>query len=150
MSIVPYLKTPEVHNYRLTESKLQAYDRIERRILSAQPTDPIVKAMLRPPPEHASLDGLAKSLENTPLKPLIESNGMTVKEWFIIPMLLRGSQAADAYYEKNKKMPGYVVSLENITFYVEHRAEIKKMMADWSALMTKQEQAVQQIRPRSN
>ena len=141
-SMAYYLKMPEVHNYRLTEPKLQAYDRIERRILSAKPSDPLVKAMLQKPPEHASLDVLEKSLEKTPLKPLIEGNGMTIREWFMVPIILRGAAAADSYYEKTRQLPGGIVSIENLTFYVNHKSEVTKMMSDWSDLMAKQEQAV--------
>jgi len=150
ISMAYYLKMPEVHNYKLTEAKLQAFDRVERRIFSVKPNDPLVKAMNQHPRQNASLDELVRSMEDTPIKPLVESNGLTVREWFIWQIVLRGAQAAASYYEKTHQPPTGVVSQDTLAFYVTHEEEINKMRREWSELMAKQNQAANPPAPKKN
>jgi hypothetical protein len=145
LSVGFYLKQPEVHNYQLTEEKLQAFDRISTRVYSLKPSDPIVQALKQQVPPNAPLGKLVEML--TPLKPLVESNGLTVREWLIMEMLLKATPAAYNYYATTGKYPGATVSMGNLTFYTQHRTEIDKMVAAWSKLRAQQMQQGQPPRP---
>jgi hypothetical protein len=144
LSVGFYLKDPQVHNYRLTEEKLQAFDKVSRRVYSLKPSDPIVKALKQPVPHEAPISKLVEILEATPLKQLVESNGLTVRDWLIMEMVIKATQAAYNYYAATGKFPGATVSTDNMTFYGQHRDEIEKMVKVWSQLLAVQ---VQQSHP---
>ena len=147
LSVGFYLKQPEVHNYQLTEEKLQAFDRISTRVYSLKPSDPIVQALKQQVPPNAPLTRLVQMLEPSPLKPLVESNGLTLRDWLIMEMLLKATPAAYNYYATTGKLPGATVSMGNLTFYGQHRTEIDKMVAAWSKLRAQQVQQGQPSRP---
>ena len=140
LSVKFYLEQPEVHNYRITEEKLKAFDRISCRVYSLKRSDPIVKALKQPVPPNAPLGKLVEMLDGTPLKPLVESNGLTIRDFLIMEMLLKATPAAYNYYATTGKYPGTTVSTENLTFYSQHRTEIEKMVAEWSKLFAEQMQ----------
>jgi len=143
LSVGLYLRDPQVHNFQLTEEKLQAFDRAERRIYSLKPSDPVVTALSRPVPHNAPLSKLVETLEATPVKPLVESSGMTVHDWLIMEMVLKATKAAYNYYSGTGKNPGNIVSRDNMTFYGEHKTEIETMSAGWSKLLSQQVQKAQ-------
>jgi hypothetical protein len=142
LSVGFYLKQPEVHNYQLTEEKLQAFDRVSRRVYSLKRSDPIVKALGQKVPANAPISKLVEMLE--PIRPLVESNGLTVRDWLIMEWLLKATPAAYNYYAATGKYPGTTVSMQNLTFYSQHRTEIEKMSTEWSKLLAEQ---MQQGRP---
>jgi hypothetical protein len=144
LSVGFYLKQPEVHNYQLTEEKLQSFDRVSRRVFSLKRSDPIVKALSQKAPPNAPISQLVQMLEATPLKPLIESEGLTIRDWLIMEWLLKATPAAYNYYAATGKYPGATVSMENVTFYSQHRTEIEKMVTAWSKLRAEQ---IQQGQP---
>lgn len=147
LSIGFYLRQPEVHNYQLTEEKLQAFDKAERRVFSLKPSDPVVKALNQRVPPNAPISQLVQILEATPLKSLVESSGLTVRDWLIMEWVLKATKAAYYYRSGTGKDPGNVVSADNMTFYGEHRAEIEKMSAVWSKLLSEQMKKAQPPRP---
>jgi hypothetical protein len=147
LSVAYYLKDPQVHYFRLTEERLQAFDKISCRIYSLKPSDPIVKALSKSPPPKAPIGRLVEILEATPLKPVVESNGLTVHDWLIFEIVLKVTQSAYPYYVQTRRFPSAATTLENMTFYIQHKPEIDKMETVWAKLLRQQMQDAQPPAP---
>jgi hypothetical protein len=138
LSVGFYLRDPQVHFYRLTEEKLQGFDKAARRVWSVKPSDPIAKALSQKPTPGAPFSQLVQMLEATPFKAAVESSGITVRDWLSMELVLKGVQTGYKYYKQHGTYPDKLATMDNMRFYIEHKPEIDQMEVVWSKLRSKQ------------
>ena len=120
-----------IHDYILTIDKVNSYAVLSKKLKAAAENDPVMAAeMTKVEETDVYMVERAALIEKSPhTVAFLKANGMTAREFVLIPMTAVTAAIAAAAQDANGKPPAFV-NPANIQFVREHRAELKKLEND--------------------
>ncbi len=117
-----------IHDYVLTMDKVNQYADVSRKLEAAAAKDPAMAAEMKKV-ENTNLYNVEKAdlIEKSPrTAAFLKANGMTARDFVLIPMTGVTAGIASAAQDAKRKPPAFVNPV-NIQFVRDHREELKKL-----------------------
>jgi hypothetical protein len=120
-----------IHDYILTIDKVNSYAALSKKLQAAAGNDPVMAAEMKKVEEtDVYMVERAALIEKSPrTAAFLKANGMSAREFVLIPMTAVTAAIAASAQDANGKPPAFV-NPANIQFVRDHRAELKKLEND--------------------
>jgi hypothetical protein len=117
-----------IHDFILTMGKVNQYAAVSKKLQAAGAGDPVMAAEMKKV-EETDVPNIEKAalIEKSPhTAVLLKANGITAREFVLIPMTVVTAGIAAAALDAKGKPPAFVNPV-NIQFVRDHRAELGKL-----------------------
>jgi hypothetical protein len=120
-----------IHDYILTIDKVNSYAVLSKKLQAAAGSDPAMAAEMKKVEEtDVYMVERAALIEKSPhTAAFLKANGMSAREFVLIPMTAVTAAIAASAQDAKSKPPAFV-NPANIQFVRDHRAELKKLEND--------------------
>jgi hypothetical protein len=120
-----------IHDYILTIDKVNSYAVLSKKLQAAAGSDPVMAAEMKKVEEaDVYMVERAALIEKSPhAAAFLKTNGMSAREFVLIPMTAVTAAIAASAQDAKGKPPAFV-NPANIQFVRDHRAELKKLEND--------------------
>ena len=130
----------EVHNFQLTEKKLDQFAQAVRNMAAAAEKNPELMKDDDSQESDASIDDMVATLEKTPqMKKAVGDAGLTSREFILFQMALFSSAMGSHIVDQGQKLPAEF-SAEHVKFYKAHEEKFKSLQKEWEAMSKKFEE----------
>lgn len=123
-----------IHDFILTMDKVNQYAAVSKKLQASAAGDPVMAAEMKKV-EETDIPNVEKAalIEKSPHTAVfLKANGVTAREFILIPMTVVTAGIAVAALDAKGKPPAFVNPV-NIQFVRDHRAELEKLEVSGSS-----------------
>ena len=119
---------PAIHDFILTMDKVNKYAALSKKLQAAAGSDPVMAAEMKKVEDtDVYLMEKAALMEKSPhTAAFLKANGMTAREFVLIPMTVITAGMANATQDLKGKPPAFV-NPANMQFARDHKADLEKL-----------------------
>lgn len=119
---------PAIHDFILNMNEINKYAEVSKKLQAAGGSDPVMAAEMKKVEDtDVYLMEKAKLIDKSPhTAAFLKANGMTAREFVLIPMTVVTAGMATAAQDLKGKPPAFVNPV-NMQFVRDHRAELEKL-----------------------
>lgn len=119
---------PAIHDFILTMDKVNKYAALSKKMQAAAGSDPVMMAEMKKVEDtDVYLMEKAALMEKSPhIAAFLKANGITAREFVLIPMTVATAGMANAAQDLKGKPPAFV-NPANMQFARDHKADLEKL-----------------------
>jgi exopolyphosphatase/pppGpp-phosphohydrolase len=124
----------EVHNFQLTEKRLEQFIQAVRNMSEAAEKNPDLAKQDNSVGANASISEMVAAFDKIPpLKKSVEAAGMSTREFVLFQMALFSAGMGHYLVQQGKQLPPEF-STEQVAFYKAHEEKFKALQKEWEAM----------------